>query len=215
VILRLWALAWAARYLKYLPILGWRFSETIVQRLEDRMERDVAIDDAALSLADSPPCEATLAVTATNELPVDLTVAAVDVRLGYSADGDTVANVCWSQTDHGPPPANVTRSQVASGDDATVTVERHVPTHPDADSLHADGTITTRAWLDLRATRRIPLGTLDRDLPDATVAVPATDDDPRADQDGPREDDHRRGREDASPADDDGARERRASPRTP
>lgn len=167
VIIRLWVLAWAARYLKYVPIIGWRFSETIVESIEDRMDRDVEVEGVSIELADdSPPTESTVSIEVTNQLPVDLTVSAVNVRLGYEENGSTVANVLWTEDAHGEPPDNISRSLIESETTETATVERYLTGETADETLYVDGSVTTRAWLDIPSTRRIPLGTLQRSLPE-------------------------------------------------
>jgi hypothetical protein len=174
MIVRLWVLAWAARYLKYVPILGWRFSETIGQTIEDRMDRDVDIEDVTVEYeGDSRPTDARVEVTISNELPVDLTVAAVNLRLGYAEASETVANVLWAEETQGSPPANVSRSMVESDSSETLRVERRIADDSEFDTFHVDGTLTTKGWLDLPSTRRLPLGTLPRELPATEVDLPA------------------------------------------
>lgn len=174
MIVRLWALAWAARYLKYVPILGWRFSETIVQSIEERMERDVDVGAPAVEFEDgAPPTGLRIDVPVTNELPVDLTVSAVNLRIGYAEGPGTVVNLLWSEDAHGSPPGNVSCDTVESGAEGTVVVERYLDGHAPGDTLSVTGSITTRAWLDVPSTRRIPLGTLQRDVDGTDVAVPS------------------------------------------
>lgn len=173
MIIRLWALAWFARYLKYVPIIGWRFSDSIVQSIEDRMERDVQVEEFDVTFADDElPTDCTLELRIDNELPVDVSVAALNVRLGYADDGATVCNLCWADDAHGDAPANVDRELVESGEDGTLSIERRLPEDPAADRLHVDGTVTTEAWLDVPATRRIPLGTVERAVAETDVAIP-------------------------------------------
>ncbi|MBX0294916.1 hypothetical protein [Haloarcula nitratireducens] len=173
MIIRLWALAWAARYLKYVPILGWRFSENIVQNLESRMERDVDISDMTVEFEGDDASDVRIQVSVTNELPVDLTVNAVNFRLGYTEESQTVANVLWSEDAHGSPPVNISRSMIESGTEEAVRVERHLPAEGPTETLHVDGSLTTEAWLDVPSTKRIPLGTLERDLPSVTTDLPS------------------------------------------
>ncbi|MBV0924880.1 hypothetical protein KTS45_11790 [Halomicroarcula limicola] len=173
MIIRLWALAWAARYLKYVPILGWRFSENIVQNLESRMERDVDISDMTVEFEGDDASDVRVQVSVTNELPVDLTVAAVNLRLGHTERSQTVANVLWAEDAHGSPPVNIERSMIESGTEEAVRVERHLPAEGPTETLHVDGSLTTEAWLDVPSTKRIPLGTLERDLPSVTADLPS------------------------------------------
>lgn len=172
MIVRLWALAWAARYLKYVPILGWRFSESIVQNIEGRLERDVDIRAVTVDLTEkTPPTDVSVDVTIRNELPIDLTVSAVNLRLGYTDTAETVANVVWSEDAHGPPPENISNPLVESDDEATLCVERYLTGDAPGDTLYVDGSLTTRAWLDVPSTKRIPLGTLQRAVPDTRVTL--------------------------------------------
>lgn len=174
MILRLWALAWAARYLKSVPILGWRFSDTIGQKLEARMDRDVDVGEVTVEFDDgSPPSDLYVRISITNELPVDLTIAAVNLRIGYTADARTIVNLLWSNDAHGGPPTNVTHSLIESDETDHVCVERYLPYDAPCDSLTVDGTLTTRAWLDVPTTKRIPLGTLDREIDSTTVTIPS------------------------------------------
>lgn len=172
MIVRLWVLAWAVRYLKYVPILGWRFSETIVQKIEGRLERDVDIREVTVNLTDgAPPTDVSVEVTIRNELPIDLTVSAVNLRMGYTDAAETVANVIWSEDAHGSPPENISNPLVESDGEATLCVERYLTDDGPGDTLHVDGSLTTRAWLDVPSTKRIPLGTLQRDVSDTRVAL--------------------------------------------
>lgn len=173
MIIRLWALAWAARYLKYLPIVGWRFSDSIVQTIEDRMNRDIEIGEPEITFQDEPlPTDCTCEVAIDNELPVDLTVAAVNLRIGYADSAKTVCNFLWSESEHGAPPANVDCGLIESGEEGTLRIERRLQADDAAETLHVDGTITTEAWLDVPSTRRIPLGTVERAVAETTVDVP-------------------------------------------
>ncbi|WP_435346264.1 hypothetical protein [Haloarchaeobius sp. HRN-SO-5] len=174
MIVHLWVLAVVARYLKYVPILGWRFSETIVQTLEGRMERDVDVEDVSVDLVDgAPPTGVRIEVTVANELPVDLTVTGLNVRIGYAESGKTAVNLLWSEADHGSPPANVSRSLVESGDAETMSVERYLTGERASDAVHVDGTLVTEAWLDVPSAKRIPLGSLQQDIPATTVEIPS------------------------------------------
>lgn len=173
MIVRLWALAWAARYLKYVPILGWRFSDPIAREIEARMDREVDVSEVTVDFEDGqPPTDLRIVMTVTNELPVDLTVAALNLRIGYEAEAGTVANLLWAADAHGDPPANVSRSLVESNETEELTVERYVSADTPGDTVTVDGTVTTRAWLDLPQTKRVPLGTLRRDVDRTTVALP-------------------------------------------
>lgn len=174
MIIRLWALAWTARYLKYVPILGWRFSESIVQTIEERMDRDVTVDDPTATFGDGRPSTA-LEVEAriTNELPVDLTVSAVNIWIGNEDGTETHCNVLWSEDAHGSPPKNVTRSLIESESEETLRVERSLAGAGADEQVAVAGTIETRAWLDVPSTRRIPLGTLERAVPETVVSMPS------------------------------------------
>jgi hypothetical protein len=167
MIVRLWALAWMARYLKYVPILGWRFSDTIGTKIEARMDRDVDVGDVTVDLdGDADRHEFRMTVDVNNELPIELTVAAVNVRVGYAESDETALNVIWSKEAHGPPPDNVTRSTIDNGETGTVEVEHLLPVTPPGDEIHVDGSLTVRGWLDIPATKRVPLGTLQREVPE-------------------------------------------------
>lgn len=173
MIIRLWALAWAARYLKYVPIVGWRFSDSIVQTIEERMERDVRIGGFDVTFGGDSPTDCTLEVPIDNELPVDLTVAAVNVRFAYADSEATVCNLCWAADAHGDAPANVERELIESGEEGRLRIERRLQTDDAVDRLYVDGTITTEAWLDVPATRRIPLGTVERAVTETSVSIPS------------------------------------------
>lgn len=174
MIVRLWALAWVARYLKYVPILGWRFSESIVQSIEARMQRDVQIDRLSVTVENGAPApEVTVDVRIRNELPVDLTVSALNVRMGYDEDGRTVVNLLWDEEGHGPPPANVSRSIVESESAGELEIERQLTDDDPGETVYVDGILTTKAWLDVPRTKRIPLGTIQRELESASVEVPS------------------------------------------
>ncbi len=173
MILRLWALAWVARYLKYVPILGWRFSDTIGEKIETRMDRDIDVSEVAVSFeGEPPPTDLTVEMSITNELPVDLTISAVNLRVGYESDAATAVNLLWSEDAHGPPPKNLSRSLVESETSEILRFERRLPAEPPDDTLHLDGSITTKGLLDVPSTKRLPLGTLVREVPETTVEVP-------------------------------------------
>lgn len=172
MIVRLWVLAWMARYLKYVPILGWRFSDTIGKKIESRMDRDVDVGGVTVEVdEDARRPDLRIEVQVTNELPVDLTVAAVNLRVGYDESGETALNVVWSEDAHGPPPDNIARSTVETGETEAVEVEHLLPSDSPGDELHVDGSLTVRAWLDVPSTKRVPLGTLQRDVPDVDRRV--------------------------------------------
>ncbi|MFC6955347.1 hypothetical protein [Halorubellus litoreus] len=173
MIVRLWALAWAARYLKYVPILGWRFSEHIVKRLEARMDRDVHVDTVELDLtADASPTDLDLDIVVSNELPVDLEVTAVNLRIGYAADDRTVANVLWAADANGSAPANLETPLVASDSTARTHLERFLPGDVDAEAIHVDGSLTATAQLDVPGAKRLPLGELQCDVPHTRTELP-------------------------------------------
>jgi hypothetical protein len=168
MIVRLWLLAWIARYLKYVPILGWRFSDTIGKKIESRMDRDIDIGGVSVDVEEhAERHDLRLDVAVQNELPVKLTIAAVNVRVGYAESDQTALNIVWSKDAHGPPPDNITRSTIESGETGAVKIEHLLPVDATDDELHVDGSLTVRGWLDIRSTKRVPLGTLQRDLPDS------------------------------------------------
>ena len=138
------------------------------------MDRDVDVTDVTVAFdGDSRPTDLQVEITVSNELPVDLTMAAVNVRLGYAEASETVANVLWSEDAHGSPPVNISRSLVESGTTETIHVERRLPDDPAFETLYLDGTLTTRGWLDVPSTKRLPLGTLPRELPATEVPLPS------------------------------------------
>lgn len=172
MVVSLWALALAARYLKYLPIIGWRFSESIVQSIEARMDRDVGISEVTLELADeAPPTDLRVDITVENELPVDLSISAINLRIGYDESAETVANVVWSDDAYGNAPDNLSLSTVESGGEATVTVERYLVGDASGDELYVDGSLSTEAWVDGTSTRKVSLGTLRNELPKASAQL--------------------------------------------
>ncbi len=173
MIVPLWVLALVARYVKYVPILGWRFSEDILKRLEARMDREVDVNTVDVSLTeDAPPSQLDVEVALTNELPVDLAVTGVNLRIGYADESRTVANVLWAADAHGSTPANLETPVVTSGSTGTTHVERYLPADARGEALHVDGSITTTARLDVPAAKGLPLGDLERDVPDTRIDLP-------------------------------------------
>ncbi|MFC7046696.1 hypothetical protein ACFQH6_15940 [Halobacteriaceae archaeon GCM10025711] len=69
MILRLWVVTQAVRYLKYVPILGWRLSDRIQRQMTDLMDGDIDVAAVDLDLAGDLPAAAHVSVDLTNGLP--------------------------------------------------------------------------------------------------------------------------------------------------
>jgi hypothetical protein len=173
MIVRLWVLAKLARYLAYLPVIGWRFSDSIQRYVTERLDHDIDIEAGAIDIERAPPTAMSVSFRIVNTLPMAISVSAVNLRIGYAPDGKTLDTVHWSEETAGETLVNIDRESIDPDATGTLTVERYIPhADPPEDTLHVDGTVELQTWFDAPATKRIPLGSVHRDLPACSRALP-------------------------------------------
>lgn len=182
MILRLWLLARVARFLAYVPILGWRFSDSIQGFVTDAIDEEIEVEAVEIEFSDGvPPTSMETEVRIRNSLPADVSVTGLDVRIGLAERGKTLYNHRWSEDVGGPPPRNVTTDVIETGETGTVAVEQYLPwSDVREDTVHVDGTLGVQTWLDVPATKQVPIGTVHRELPHTSREIPdASRDAPR------------------------------------
>lgn len=174
MILRLWLLARLARVLAYVPVLGWRFSDSIQRFVTDAIDGGIAVESVEVEFADgAPPTSMETEFRIRNSLPTDVSVTGMNVRIGLAETGKTIYDHRWSEDTDGPPPKNVSTDVIETGETGIVSVEQYLPwSDVPEDTFHVDGTLEVRTWLDLPATRRVPIGSIHRDLPHTSRDVP-------------------------------------------
>lgn len=176
VILRLWLLARVARFLAYVPILGWRFSDSIQGIVTDAIDEEIEVESVEIEFAGgAPPTSMETEFRIGNSLPTDVSVTGLDVRIGFTERGKTLYNHRWSEDAGGPPPRNVVTDVIETDETGTVTVEQYLPwSDVPEDTVHVDGTLEVQTWLDVPATKRVPVGSVHRELPDTSREIPGT-----------------------------------------
>lgn len=174
MILRLWLLARVARYLAYVPVIGWRVSDSLRQTVADAIDEEIEIETVEIGFSDGPPptgMETEFRIR--NSLPTDVSITGLSLRIGFAEAGKTLYTHRWSEDTDGVPTKNVSTAVIETGERGTVSVEQYLPwADVPEDTLHVDGTLEVRAWLDVPGTKRVPVGSVARDVPDTSRELP-------------------------------------------
>lgn len=174
VILRLWLLVRVARYLAYVPVLGWRFSDSIQEVVTDALDAEIEVETVEIEFENgAPPTGMETEIRVRNSLPTDVTVSGLTVRIGFAEAGKTLYTLHWSDDPDAVPTPNVSTDVIETDETGAVSVEQYLPwADVPEDTLHVDGTVEVQVWLDVPATKRIPVGSVHRDIPDASREIP-------------------------------------------
>ncbi len=162
-----WLVFWT---LRYVPIVGVRFSDAYGERVFSPVADDIEV--LSVEAVDPEGHEGTeLRFTIENDSWVDIDVDGLDVRVGRSEDGATIRNISWAPAFE-KPPKNVDPARVPADGEGVVTVEFFDSevdrAAADGTELCVDGSFVFEYSFEVRG-HRLSFGDRSHDLPATTV----------------------------------------------
>lgn len=151
---------------RLIPVVGLKLSNRYEHELFGPLIDDVSV---AAVRAERSGRSVRIELTFDNDSTLDARIVGGNVRLGYSADGETVCNLVWTD-DFDSLPKNIELSKIESEGSGTLRLERCI----DGDELFFDGELRLRRIVTVRG-RELPFGVARFPLSEESITVEAAD----------------------------------------